>query len=169
MFQTTFLEKIDDDFSTKSAQVLNKPHTSTNMPPKIDNEKNPEKRNENSLPSSITCRKRNGKTSKHDNVKRKKTDEALSISQNLPNYNPCNIQLADSNDAYDIPNKRVVPGRRTYAETLEYGKKVVIFGDSHITRTNRKRLTQNMNGKALIKHFSGVTSEELEYYVYPTI
>ena len=70
--------------------------------------------------------------------------------------------MADSNDAYDIPNKRVVPGRRTYAETLEYGKKVVIFGDSHITRTNRKRLTQNMNEKALIKHFSGVTSEELE-------
>ena len=27
-------ERIDDDFSTKSAQVLNKPHTSTNMPQK---------------------------------------------------------------------------------------------------------------------------------------
>ena len=36
-------------------------------------------------------------------------------------------------------------------------------------RIDRKKLNQNINGKAVMKNFDGVTSEELEYYVYPTI
>ena len=79
------------------------------------------------------------------------------------------LQSNSSCQRYDPPNKRVVPGRRTYAETLEYGKKVVIFGDSRMKRIDRKKLNQNINGKAVMKNFHGVTLEELEYYVYPTI
>ena len=164
--------KIGDESITMS-DLPNELQQSKKLPVKNVIESKNEKRNEtydNNLPSSITCRKRPINKNQSDNTKRKRTDEALSISQNIPNYNSCNFAMLQSNSQrYDPPNKKIVPGRRTYAETLEYGKKVVIFGDSHMKRIDRKKLNQNINGKAVMKNFDGVTSEELEYYVYPTI
>ena len=154
--------KIGDESITMS-DLPNELQQSKKLPVKNVIESKNEKRNEtydSNLPSSITCRKRPINKNQSDNTKRKRTDEALSISQNIPNYNSCNFAMLQSNSQrYDPPNKKIAPGRRTYAETLEYGKKIVIFGDSHMKRIDRKKLNQNINGKAVMKIFDGVTSE----------
>ena len=38
-----------------------------------------------------------------------------------------------------------------------------------MSRVDRKRLDFNINGKSLIKSFGGIKSEELKYYVIPTV
>ena len=142
---------------------------------------------------SITHRKRPAHTNPSSftvNAGRKRTDEALSISQNFENFYPHNQDTLDNiRSTYtkqptiqptiqpiinDQPKqkeqrKRVVPGNRTYSDVVQYGKKIVIFGDSHMKTVNRSKLNFNINGKAQIKFFRGVNSEQLEYYVIPTV
>ena len=63
----------------------------------------------------------------------------------------------------------MVPGNCTYSDVVQYGKKIVTFGDSHMKTVNSAKLNFYINGKAQIKFFRGVNSEQLEYYVIPTV
>ena len=118
---------------------------------------------------NITNRKRPD-AQEQTKAKKKRTDEALSLSQNGFQYEG-NIIERESyhNFRVDEPIKRVVPGKRSYAETVSYGKKIVVFGDSHMRRIDRRKLIGSVKPKTQVKFFNGVKSEQLEYYVIPTI
>ena len=121
-------------------------------------------------PLPTTSAKKTSINTENITARKKRTDEALSFLKTVPFYKPYS---AIDNFNKDLPrtqnHKKVVPGKRTYAEKLQYGKKVLIFGDSHMSRVDRKKLDYNIKGKSLIKSFGGIKSEQLKYYVIPTI
>ena len=63
---------------------------------------------------------------------------------------------------------KIVPGNRSYASTTSYGKKVLVVGDSHLRRINRRKFDYSLvNAKSFVKSFPGAKVEELEHYVVP--
>ena len=67
-------------------------------------------------------------------------------------------------------NPIIVPGNRSYAETTKYGKKVIVFGDSHLARINRKLFNDSLQHcRSRLKYFSGAKTKDLEHYVTPTL
>lgn len=69
----------------------------------------------------------------------------------------------------ELPKRKlVVPGQRSYAETVSYGKKVLIIGDSHVRRINRHRINESFDhAKCILKSFSGARIQDLEHYIVP--
>ena len=39
--------------------------------------------------------------------------------------------------------KKVIPGDRSYAETMSYGRKILFIGDSHVNRINKRKLNHS--------------------------
>ena len=69
-----------------------------------------------------------------------------------------------------ITNPTVVPGNRSHASSTEYGRKVIVFGDSHLERINRKLFSNSLpKCRIHLKYFSGAITQDLEYYVTPTL
>ena len=67
-------------------------------------------------------------------------------------------------------NPIIVPGNRTYADATKYGKKVIVFGDSHLTRIDKKLFNNSLrNCRSRLKYFSGAKTKDLEHYVTPTL
>ena len=187
LFEITKVNK-DKDQECKSNEVkkiIEKENTATvnnNLPPQINNDSSNQafKNNKETIfkhndtyHHSVTYRKRPADIKPLANAKKKRADEALSFSQNFE-INDCPSAYITENKNNSSANnnekrKKIVPGNRLYSEVVDYGKKTVIFGDSHIGRVNRKKLDFNINGKSHIKFFSGVDSYQLKYYVKPTI
>ena len=70
---------------------------------------------------------------------------------------------ADITLSENIP-PRVVPGNRTYASTVKYGKKVLLIGDSHIRGIKRNLFDNSMDhAKSYIKSHSGAKAWQLAY------
>ena len=187
LFEITKVNK-DKDQECKSNEVkkiIEKENIATvnkNLPPQMNNG-SPNQASKNNKETifkhndayhhSVTYRKRPADIQQLANAKKKRTDDALSFSQNFE-INDCPSTYITENKNNSSANnnekrKKIVPGNRLYSEVVDYGKKTVIFGDSHIGRVNRKKLDFNINGKSHIKFFSGVDSYQLKYYVTPTI
>ena len=63
-------------------------------------------------------------------------------------------------------NPTVVPGNRSYASTTKYGRKEIVFGDSHLGRIHRKLFSNSLpKCRTRLKYFTGVRTRDLEYYV----
>ena len=77
-------------------------------------------------------------------------------------------QFPENQDVYFKPS--VAPGNRSYAETVQSLRKVIIFGDS-IPRGIRIHEFNSLvkKGYAKMKSFPGATSKELLHYVDPTL
>ena len=77
-------------------------------------------------------------------------------------------QFPENQDVYFKPS--VVPGNRSYAETVHSLRKVIIFGDS-IPRGIRIHEFNSLvkKGYAKMKSFPGATSKELLHYVDPSL
>ena len=76
---------------------------------------------------------------------------------------------ADITLSENIP-PRVVPGNRTYASTVKYGKKVLLIGDSHIRGIKRNLFDNSMNhAKSYIKSHSGAKAWQLAYHIIPAL
>ena len=77
-------------------------------------------------------------------------------------------QFPENQDVYSKPS--VAPGNRSYAETVQSLRKVIIFGDS-IPRGIRIHEFNSLvkKGYAKMKSFPGATSKELLHYVDPTL
>ena len=74
------------------------------------------------------------------------------------------------NGSNSSQNPVIVPGNRSFASATKYGKKVVVFGDSHIGRVNRKLFSNSLrNCTSRLKFFSGAKSKDLDHYVTPTL
>ena len=70
----------------------------------------------------------------------------------------------------DYVHPKVVPGNRTYASAIKYGKKVVVIGDSHLQRINRKLFNDSLpNCRGNIRYFRGANTAQLEDYIKPTL
>ena len=81
--------------------------------------------------------------------------------------NVCTTEKSIQNQR-EIPRKQVVPGVRSYASVVEYGKKVFVIGDSHLKRINRRKFNNSFkNGRSFIKSFPGAKVEEFQHYVTP--
>ena len=66
------------------------------------------------------------------------------------------------------PKMKVIPGKRSFASTTDYGKKIFVVGDCHMKRIKRKRFKNLFEkAKSLIKSFPRTKLQELEYYVAP--
>ena len=77
-------------------------------------------------------------------------------------------QFPENQDVYFKPS--VIPGNRSYTETVQSLRKVIIFGDS-IPRGIRIHEFNSLvkKGYAKMKSFPGATSKELLHYVDPTL
>ena len=52
----------------------------------------------------------------------------------------------------------------------KYSRKVIVFGDSHLGRINRKLFSSFLSKcRTRLKYFSGASTKDLEYYVTPTL
>ena len=75
-----------------------------------------------------------------------------------------NNKDVNRNNVNSYRTSKLVPGNRTYADATKFGKKVVVFGDSHLNRINRRLFDRSLiNCKSLLKFFNGGNSEQLEY------
>ena len=67
-------------------------------------------------------------------------------------------------------HKRYTPGIHTYAEKVKHGRKVLITGDSHISRINRNNFRESMkHGYGVLCPFPGATAEDMEHYIIPVL
>ena len=67
-------------------------------------------------------------------------------------------------------NPAVVPDHKSYASTNKYGRKVIVFGGSHLGGINRKLFSNSLpKCRKRLKYFSGARTEFLEHYVTPTL
>ena len=83
-------------------------------------------------------------------------------------FNDNSIKFKQSSNKSRYPT--IVPGNRSYASTTKYGKKVVIIGDSHISRINKKLFNDSLlNCESKVKNFGGATIEELESFIKPYV
>ena len=69
-------------------------------------------------------------------------------------------RYVNKNNVNSYRTSKLVPGNRTYADATKFGKKVVVFGDSHLNRINRRLFDKSLvNCKSLLKCFNGGNSE----------
>ena len=91
-------------------------------------------------------------------------------SKNNKRPNICVTEKYLKNNKEIIRNKKVVPGNRSYAETASYGKKILVIGDSHVNRINRRKLNYSFKrAQCVVKPFSGAKIEDLEHYMIPNL
>ena len=65
-----------------------------------------------------------------------------------------------------LQKSKVVPGSKTYAETLREGKKILMKNDSHIRRVKREKLQNSFdNAKSFARYFSGAKTDDLHHYI----
>ena len=83
-----------------------------------------------------------------------------------------NIAITENYLKNSIPSwqKKTIPGKNTYANTVKKTKKVCLIGDSIIKRIRRKELNgQIHNATAYIKTFPGANIKHLHHYIEPTL
>ena len=63
-----------------------------------------------------------------------------------------------------------IPGNSKYSDMTKQGRKVAVFGNSHVRRINRRKFTSKLkSGRAYFKNFDGVNTKKLAHQIIPTL
>ena len=62
-----------------------------------------------------------------------------------------------------------IPGSSNYASISKNGRKILVVGDSQVTRIRIDFKKELRNGKAYFRSFSSATSKQLDHYIIPSL